>query len=302
MATCKECDPKQPEKPKEECTTCANSMKETGSVCFNNPVLGGKCKWKPIPKEPEKKCEACRFYSGNNNGRFCSDHPECPKGSCSYNDNLPFWQPIEKPTKSPKQLEAEALQKASSMFTHWPEPKMPSKADREEIVRLTDKLLTPKKSESYRRKQAEYHRMRQAIAGINPPLRMYKKPKPNKVKEKTTMFKRTLHLYRMAGTLWLLWGHILVCMFINPWLLRLMNWIPCLLPDAERVVDGEIIMVPREYTRGTFIAWMIAILAIAALCLAFWAWSKFTTFWHNEKKQQGGEDGRRQGCFLRPFY
>ena len=101
------------------------------------------------------------------------------------------------------------------------------------------------------------------------------------------MLTRILHIYRMAGTLWLLWGHIIVACAVNPWLFKLVRLMPYW-PDVEKVVDGETIMVPMIWRTNhpvdIFAVWLMTITAVTLLWFAFVGWSKFTTFWHNEKK------------------
>ena len=100
------------------------------------------------------------------------------------------------------------------------------------------------------------------------------------------MLKKTLHLYRMAGMLWLTYGHYIVAAWLTPWLVKAVNLGLCLLPDVEKVVDGEYVMMPIQVCSGimgVLGAWSIAIIAILAVCAFTWAWSKATKFWYNEK-------------------
>jgi len=101
-----------------------------------------------------------------------------------------------------------------------------------------------------------------------------------------TMWKRTLHLYRMAGTAWLAYGHWIVAAFITPWLVKAVNLGFGFLPDTEKVVDGEAVMMHPQLIEGVwgvFWAWALAIAVILAVCGLTWLWSKATAFWFNEK-------------------
>ena len=100
------------------------------------------------------------------------------------------------------------------------------------------------------------------------------------------MLKKVLHLYRMAGMLWLTYGHYIVMAWLTPWLVKVVNLGLGILPDVEKVVDGEYVMMPiqlHEGIRGILEAWILAACAIAAVCVFTYLWSKATKFWYNEK-------------------
>ena len=106
------------------------------------------------------------------------------------------------------------------------------------------------------------------------------------------MLKKTLHLYRMAGMLWLTYGHYIVMAWLTPWLVKVVNLGLGFLPDREVYVagegflPGEWVMMPiqlHEGFRGILEAWILAACAILAVCAFMWAWSKATKFWYNEK-------------------
>ena len=100
------------------------------------------------------------------------------------------------------------------------------------------------------------------------------------------MLKKTLHLYRMAGMLWLTYGHYIVAAWLTPWLVQVVNLGLGFLPDVEREIEGELVMIPPHLPSGAtgiIDAWFLTIVAILAICAFMWAWSKATKFWYNEK-------------------
>jgi len=206
----------------------------------------------PKKPEPERRCKTCDLNSKN-----------CFKiaGQCCDHDK---WCPIPKEPEKPKEKPGCA--------TISPEKDAENKRYSDIWDTITYRSIAMAAQLQAQAQREAQHRAQSTETKSN--------------RKERTMLKKTLHLYRMAGMLWLTYGHYIVMAWLTPWLVKAVNLGLCLLPDVEKVVDGEYVMMPIQVCSGimgVLGAWSIAIIAILAVCAFTWAWSKATKFWYNEK-------------------
>ena len=253
-ALCEFFTPKKPAEKEVErgCGTCKLSSMHEGGCPQPETILctqeNNYDAWQPIEKEVKKDCSNCRHSKKNNaTGQYCTK-------DCCYDSERRYWQPQPKPGQA---------------------------TEPEEIRRREYELS---RLQAQAQQQAPPGYMYEAMRGsglggsiLHGPISAEtEKPKTPKKAKENKMWKKLRKRGRRITMAWDLFGLLLLCRLVNPWVCEFWRLVPIKQESGgwDGLTNGGHIVLP----------WFLTIVSIAAILGALYGLDRLAAWWYGEDK------------------